>query len=184
MFALLLVSACASDTPAWAVDVLSAVPTSTGITGTQTWHFFTERWGKAKEDDAFVCARVQTFTGEVTSPAAYEGCASCLFSYALTFTEFDSDCDEALATDAAYVLPETLAIGDVPEDLVDLDPHPGRSLGWYAVFEGVQLEPYGFAWDDALDWGGDPGPPGWNEGGVYTLSPAYAWELADGGERG
>lgn len=179
---LVLLLACGSDAPVWAMNTVSAVPDANGVSGTQTWTFFTDRWGKAKEDDAFVCARAQTFTGVVTSAAQFEGCPTCLVAYDLVYEEMGSDCDDALATDPAYTVPETFAIGDVAEDLAALDPQGGESLGWYAVYEGVALDAYGFAWDDALDWGGYPGPPGWNEGQAYTLWPAFAWDLAgDGG---
>jgi len=178
---LLLLLACGSSDVAWALDTMSVVPTSTGLSGTHTWHFFSSRWGDAKGDAAFVCARAQTFTATVTSPAQYEGCAGCTVSYRLTYEEMDSDCADDLATDPVYAIPTDLAIGDVPEDLASVDPNPDRSLGWYAVMEGVRLDPYGFAWDDALDWGGDAGPRGWNQGQAYTLWPAYAWDLAGSG---
>lgn len=178
---LLLLLACGSDDVAWAMDTMSVVPTSSGLVGTHTWHFFSSRWGEVKDDGAFVCARAQSFTGTVTSPAQYEGCAGCTVSYRLSYDELGSDCPADLAEDPAYSVPTDLAIGDVPDELTALDPQPDRSMGWYAVLEGVVLEPYGFAWDDAIDWGGDPGPRGWNQGQTYTLWPAYAWDLAGAG---
>ncbi len=178
---LALLLACGSDEPVWALNTMSVAPSSTGITGTQTWTFYGSSWGKAKKDDAFVCARAQTFEGVVVSPALYQGCPTCLLAYELTFSEMGSDCDGSLATDPAYQLPDVFAVGPLAEELAELDPQGGESLGWFAVIEGVELEPYGFAWDDALDWGGYPGPPGWNEGQIYTLWPAFAWDLAGGG---
>ncbi len=178
---LTLLLACGSDAPVWALNTMSVVPTSTGLSGTQTWTFYSGRWGKSKGDDAFVCARAQTYTGVVTSPVLYEGCADCLFAYELTYAELGSDCDEDLAADPAYRLPEVIAVGAVDDSIADLDPQGGESMGWYAQIEAGAVVPYGFAWDDALDWGGYPGPPGWNEGQVYTLWPAFAWDLADAG---
>jgi hypothetical protein len=77
-----------------------------------------------------------------------------------------------------------IAIGPVDETLAALDPHADRSLGWYASFDGEKLEPYGFAWDSALDTGEDAGPPGWNPGQTYTLWPAYAWDLSSAASGG
>lgn len=171
-----LLLACASDTPHWAINVVSAVPTANGIAGTQVWQFFDEGWGKAGEQGAYVCARVQTFTGTGTSmPPA---CSACLAAYELVYEEMASDCDTALAEDPAFELPVTIAIGDPATEVETLDPHAGRSMGWYTSFDGAEHEPYGFVWDDALDYGGTAGPPGWNDGQAYTLWPAYAWDLA------
>lgn len=171
--------ACASDDPAWAVNHMSVVPTADGIEGTQTWEFYTERWGRAKDDDAYVCARAQTFTGEVV--ATPSDCDGCRFAYTIYLDELGGDCNSIVAVDPAYELPYSIAVGDLPDDFVDMDPHSGRSLGWYASFDNETWVAHGFAWDDALDWGGDPGPPGWNDGQAYTLWPAYAWDLAGSG---
>lgn len=170
-----LLFGCASQEPIWAVAQASVVPSQGGLEGTQAWTFFTKRWGKAKGDAAFVCARAQTFSGTVV--ANPEGCVGCLVAYELTYEELGGDCPDDLATDEAYQLPLTMGIGDSPEAYADLDPHPGDSFGWYADLGGDAMEPYGFGWDDALDWGGDAGPPGWNFGQVYTLTSLVAWDL-------
>jgi hypothetical protein len=173
---LLSLLGCGSSEPAWALHHGSVVPTSTGLAGTQVWEFFTERWGRGKEDAAFVCARAQTLTGTVIGP--FDGCESCLVVYELAITELDGDCPPTIASNPAFELPVAIGIGDPAPDLVGDDPYNGRSYGWYASFDGAVFEPYGYAWDDALDWGGTAGPPGWNDGQAYTLWPAYAWDLA------
>lgn len=174
---LLVILACAPETPAWAVAQASVVPTPEGVEGVQAWSFYAENWGKAKGDGAFVCSRSQSFTGAVVAPDS--GCEGCLVAYELEYTEMGTDCPDDLAVDPAYQLPILMGIGRVPDELADLDPNPGRSSGWYANLGGPKLEAYGFAWDDALDWGGDEGPPGWNVGQSYTLTSAIAWDLTN-----
>lgn len=162
--------------PAWAVQAGSVVPRDSGLDGVQAWSFFTARWGAAGDDAAFVCARSQTLTG--TGAAPLPGCASCTAAYTLATAEIETDCEGDEATDPSYTLPVAMAIGPVDASLADVDPYEGRSLGWYASFDGQTLEPYGLVWDAAFDTGADPGPPGWNPGQSYTLWSAYAWDLA------
>ena len=171
----LLLLACGGGEPVWAVATASVVPTSTGIEGVQGWSFFTKGWGKATGDAAFVCTRAQSFTGSVV--AAEPGCEGCVVAYELEYEDMGSDCDDSIASDPAYAIPALMGIGDAPEDYAAQNPNPDRSYGWYADLGGEGMEVYGFAWDDALDWGGDPGPPGWNVGQVYTLTPVLAWDL-------
>ena len=173
---LLLLLACASDAPTWAVHHASVVPAETGLDGTQVWEFFDAAWAKKRDPKHYLCARAQSLVGEVTTPL--EGCDGCVAAYAVATEELDSDCADDLATDAAYASAVvTFGIGDVPADLQDLDPWPGRSLGWFVSVDGRAMEAYGFAYDEALDWEGELGGPGWANGTTYTLWPAYAWDL-------
>jgi hypothetical protein len=174
---LLALLACASDDPTWAVQHASVIPAETGLTGTQTWEFFDAGWAHSGSADAFVCARAQIVDGDVAS--ALPGCDGCVVSYSLGLTELESDCAAPLDGDEAYGTPKAMAIGVVPDDLTDLDPYPGRSLGWYVSVDGVELAPFGFAYDEALEWGGTLGAPGWVTGQTYTLWPAYAWDLRE-----
>lgn len=175
-------SGCAKGDAVWAVQSASVVPGASGLTGTQAWTFFDKRWGKAKDDGAFVCARSQIITGAVTTPLP--GCADCTVAYDLEVQEIGTDCDASLGEDASYTLPLAMAIGPVDDSLSAVDPHAGRSLGWYASFDGESLTPYGLAWDAAFDSGGEPGPPGWNPSQTYTLWSAFAWDLASTGSEG
>lgn len=173
----LALAACASDEPVWAVHHASLVPTESGVSGTQTWEFFSEDWAQSGDPDAFVCARAQLVTGVVV--AALPGCDGCVAAYDLAFTELESDCEGDLATDAGFATPPTIGLGDVPGDLDELDPYPGRSVGWYLSTDGVELTAYGYAYEEVLDWSGDVGAPGWRIGQTYTLWPAFAWDLRE-----
>lgn len=175
----LMLAGCGSDEAAWAVHHAALTPSATGITGSQTWEFFDEGWAEDPDGTHFVCARAMTVTGAVvTAPV---GCEGCVAAYELVAEELDSDCPAPLDTDTAYSLGVTMfGIGDADRDLSVLDRYPGRSLGWYISRDaGETMEAYGFAWDEALDWSGDLGAPGWATGQSYTLWPAYAWDLRD-----
>lgn len=169
-----LLAACAGDDIAWAVNHASVVPSSSGLSGTQTWEFFTTGWTPDSGDKHYACARAQSVSGAVASSPE---CKDCTVEYTLAYSEIQSDCDGDYATDPSYDAILTFGIGDVAEDLAADDPHPGKSLGWYVSVDGETMEPFGWAWDEAYDTGADPGPPGWVEGRVYTLWPAVAWEL-------
>lgn len=165
---------CASDTVAWAVNHASVVPETSGVSGTQTWEFFTEGWTPDSGDEHYACARAQTLSGSVASSPP---CDECLYLYKLSYEEFGTDCSGDEAEDPSYRALVYFGIGDVPEELSADDPHPGKSFGWFVSVDGETMEPFGWAWDEAYDYGGDPGPPGWVEGRAYTLWPSVAWEL-------
>lgn len=165
---------CATNEVAWGVNHASVLPNSTGFSGTQTWEFFSDEWTPAHRDRGFICARVQTLTGVV---AAAPTCASCDHIYTVTVDELDSDCKGDLPDDPSFATPAAIGIGDVPGELVDDAPHPDRSLGWYFSTDGKDLKSFGWAWDEALDYDGDPGPPGFVADRPYTLWPASAWQL-------
>ena len=167
--------ACSDQSPAWAVHHASVVPAETGLSGTQTWEFFTSEWARTGSADAYVCGRAQVETGSVT--AALPGCEGCVVAYALALSELESDCEAPLDTDEAYTTPTVIGIGDLPEEWTALDPFPGRSLGWYVSLDGVEMQAYGFAYPETLEWAGALGSPGWATGQTYTLWPAYAWDL-------
>jgi len=177
MLIFLLAAGCASNDVSWAVHHASLIPSETALTGTQTWEFFTPDWAKSGDPDAFVCARGQLVSGAVT--AALPGCDGCVAAYELDVAELETDCAAPLDADPAYLTPRAMGIGAVPDALADADPYPGRSLGWYVSVDGVEMEPYGFAYDEALDWAGELGSPGWTTGQTYTLWPAYAWDLRE-----
>lgn len=172
----LLIGGCKSGEPAWAVHHLSVTPERGGaISGTQTWEFFNKKWAKNRAERSYLCARAQTVAGEESEELP--GCTDCEAAYLLIVTDLESDCEDSVGTDPGFDSSLPVAFGAVPEEFSDLDPWPGRSLGWYLSEDGVSYQPWGFAYVEGLDFGGDRGLPGWIEGQTYTLWPAVALEL-------
>ncbi len=174
---LLALTGCGSDTPAWAIHHLELSTDATGVSGTQVWEFFGAGWDPDTRGGNYLCTRAQEVKGAVL--AAPAGCPSCTVAYGLSVSELATDCTGDVATSASYVSAITIsAIGEVDPELANLDPYPGKSVGWYTSLDGGEtLVPYGFAYDAALDEGTVEGPPGWVNGGRYVLWAAYAWEL-------
>ncbi len=176
---LILAIACASEEAVYAVQHLSVIPSASGLTGTQTWEFFGAGWAEDRSAEHHRCARAQTVTGTLTVPLT--GCEGCVASYTIEVAELETDCEGELATSRSYsqVL-LNFGVGDVPDDLADIDPYPGRAIGGYLSYDaGTTVEPYGWAYDEALDWSGELGAGGWVPDQTYTLWPAYAWDLRD-----
>ena len=174
---LLLLSACASNDPTWAVEHASVIPGSSSLEGSQTWEFFDSSWSQSGSADAFLCSRAQIVDGAVAS--ALPGCEGCLVAYTLRLAELETDCPAPVDADVAYTTPLAIGIGAVPDTLTALDPYPGRSLGWYISVDGTSFEPFGFAFEEELEWAGTLGAPGWITGQTYTLWPAFAWDLRE-----
>jgi hypothetical protein len=168
-----LLLACADDTPAWAVQHASVVPTSTGMTGTQTWEFFNSEWKPERGEKDYLCVRAQTVTGTLTTST---DCPGCRAIWVLAVSELDSDCPDSLVEDASFSGPDVYAIGEVDASFADDDPYPDRSFGWAAGFGDGELAPMGWAWPEALELEGDAAP-GWALDRPYTLWPAVAWQL-------
>jgi hypothetical protein len=167
--------ACSSDKAAYAVNVMSVQPDQKGLSGTQTWQFFNSAWARHRLAKNFLCARAQEITGIVIPPPS--GCSGCDNAYKLTAEDIDSDCATDEATNPGYKATLYIAIGKVSSDISDMDPHSGESLGWYLSTDGEDYEPWGFAYDERLDKGEDPGVVIWSSDGTYTLMPAVALEL-------
>ncbi len=172
MLTLLLLS-CADDTPAWAVQHASVVPTATGMNGTQTWEFFNAAWSPDGGDDGYLCMRAQTLEGTLTTQ---KSCPSCRAVWVLTVTELGSDCSDELIADEHFAGPDRYAIGDAHDEFAEDDPFPERSFGWAAGFGDDELTPMGWAWPEALELEGEASP-GWALERPYTLWPAVAWQL-------
>ncbi|MBM4390517.1 MAG: hypothetical protein FJ090_05305 [Deltaproteobacteria bacterium] len=172
---LILLLACNSDSPVWALQQASVFPSDNGITGTQAWAFFAEGWTPDAGDDGYLCTRAQTIAGATTTVA---DCADCRVAYTLEVEELGTDCAGDIATAAAYAGPAIYAIAEVPEALADGDPHPGDSFGWYVAWGvGEELSALGWAYPEELDLTGEKGLPGWSADRVYTLYPALAWDI-------
>jgi hypothetical protein len=174
---LLLLLACTDGGPAWAVHHASVVPDAGGFSGTQTWELFSAAWAEDRDPSRRVCARAQRVTATVrTIP---EGCEGCFAAYTVSVVEelTGGGCPAPYDTDPAFAASiSEWMIGDVGDEVLALDPWPSRSMGW-TVLEADAVVPYGFAYDEALDWEGTLGPAGWAESGTYTLISAWAWDL-------
>lgn len=173
---LLLWMACASNQAAFAVNVMSLIPSEKGLTGTQTWQFFDSGWAKNRNAKHYICGRAQSVVGTVVAPPS--SCTGCDNAYQITPKDVDSDCGGDEAEEKGFAATIYIAVGKVSSDIADMDPHPDDSLGWYLSTDGEAYEPWGFAYDEALDFdGGVPGPSLWSKDRVYTLKPAVALEL-------
>ena len=166
---------CGSADPDWAVHHLSVTPDRDGISGTQTWEFFSKKWAKNRSEKSHICSRAQLVAGEESEEL--EGCLGCEAAYVLIVEDLETDCEDSVGTDPGFDSSLPIAFGNVPEEFSDLDPWPGRSLGWYLSEDGATYQPWGFAYVEGLDYEGDRGLPGWIDGQTYTLWPAVALDL-------
>lgn len=177
---LLLLAACApADVPAWALQHASVTvsPDGATISGTQTWEFYSARWEEGRDQDDHICARAQTITGEALASLP-DGCPGCIGAFSMMVEELDTDCTGEVATDPSYAGTTLYAIGSVDRSVESLDPYPGDSMGWFVAWSTEDVEPLGFAYNDALDAGEEPEAPGWVVGLTYVLWPAFVWDLA------
>ena len=167
------------DTPAWAVQHATVEVTNDGseIAGYQIWEFYNSKWERSRSQDDHLCARTQSLYGAAEAVLP-EGCPGCLASYAVEVTEVQSDCAGVEAGAASYAGVTRYAIGAVDQELVDEDPHPGDSEGWYVGWGEDDVMSLGYAWNDAIDQGQTPTVAGWVGGEGYTLSPAFVWDLS------
>lgn len=172
---LLLLTACASDEISWALNSATLQPDSTGIVGTHVWSFFPERWERKQDEDQRQCFMVQDLTGDVI--AELEGCRQCQAMYAVSLSPVESDCPDSITSNPSYTGLVAFGVGEIHPDIAHLDPFPGDSLGWYLSFDGEIAMAQGFVYPQALDQGEEPRVLGWSVDGLYTFSPAYAWDL-------
>lgn len=177
---LLALSGCAtSDTPRWALQHASVTmaPDGASISGYQTWEFYREGWEEGRDQEDHLCARVQSIEGDA-EPTLPSGCPGCIASFSLTLAELQTDCAGDEADDPSYAGVTLYAIGSVDNSVTELDPYPGDSMGWYVAWSTEDVDPIGFAYNDALDAGEEPEAAGLVAGLTYTLWPAFVWDLA------
>jgi hypothetical protein len=165
---------CKDPVPAWAVQHGTAVVGTEALGGYQVWEFYGEGWGRNKSADQHVCARVQALEG---IPQAFAGCEDCEGSWAVRTEEVETDCAGTEAHEAAYAGVRGYAFGPVPSEMAGDDPHEGFSYGWYLSWDGENLEPFGYAWDEALETNEEPATDTIEPGKRLVLWPAFAWEL-------
>lgn len=175
----LALAGCAKDqAPAWALQhgTLSVSEDGATISGVQVWEFFTNRWRRSLDEDAHVCARLQSFTG-AASAVDDNLCLDCEALFNLEVEDVETDCSGSVGEADAFLGPSRLAVGSVPPGLSEDDPYPGDSLGWYADWGDGELSPTGFLWSEALELDESRPPIGWTEGERYVFWPDLAWRL-------
>lgn len=188
---LTLLASCTSepdlaDAPRWAINWAEVTPAQSGLEGFQVWELFVDGWEKSHDPAYFKCYIVRSLDGEVTSPP--RDCTGCNWAYSLEFEQYNeaagsategTPCDATLQADERFLGPLSYGIGQLPSDLQEDEPYPGRTTGWYIGWDGQSADAFGYAYAKALESGGTPKGPGWLNGETYILWPAYAWDLED-----
>lgn len=172
----LAVTGCGGEaSPFWAVQHGSLELSNDGFEGYQVWELFSKQWRKDGEEKYHLCVVVQRIEGSLSSTE--EGCEGCLGSYTVEVEQLETDCPDGMVDSTSFGGPRAMAVGRVPPSLSDLDPAPGRSMGWYTRWEPGPVEPMGFVIPEGSGSANDQGVQGWVPGERYELEPAYAWEL-------
>ena len=164
------------ETAAWALQHGTVTVSDGTFEGYQIWEFYNARWDRTRNEKDHLCSRVQEITGAISTEVPL-GCLGCVATYQIVIDEVETDCEGPEADDDSYGGVATYALGEVNAALSDDDPYPGESLGWYVAWAGGDLNPMGYAGNQALDQGLEPALDGWSAGAAYTLWPAYVWEL-------
>jgi len=165
-------SACGGGDAAWAVQHATVDVSSSGVRGYQVWEIFDGRWDNKQTGKHHLCAVVQDLDGGLV--ADLDGCAGCEASYELTVDLLETDCEPGTIDPSDFAGVRAYAFGDIPADQRDADPDPGRSVGWYVSWDGLQAEFMGFASPEVSD---SSAASSWQIDARYDLLPALAWEL-------
>ena len=177
---LLLWMACGPASPTgevgWAVDYATVSVDLGSIEGQHVWVFYSDAWGRDRDAGYHECSLLQSVSGEETTDT-WEGCEGCIATYEVVVEDLTHDCSDRLVSDPAYTGVLGFAIGEVPDDLVDDAPYED-ALGWYIAYETGRVIPQGYAWAEGVEYGREV-QDGWVDDQVYTLWPAYAWELGE-----
>lgn len=168
----LALSACADQTPAWALQHGTLDTLDGAIDGYQVWEVYRDKWTRKRGERHHLCAVVQTLEGEEVT--TLPGCVGCARSFAVRTELLETDC---AAAPGGLDGVTHFSFGPVPNELQADEPHPGATLGWYVSFDGEAVEPMGFAWNAALDEGEQPEQTGFVDGERFVFWPAWAWDL-------
>ena len=167
-----LLTACGGqgDAPFWGFQHVSLTVSGDALSGYQIWEMYGERWERKQKEKFHVCSVVQTLTGS-SADAELDGCLSCEAVYDVELEFLESDCDDGISQRADLAGMTRFGIGALPADLDEESPYPGAALGWYQSWDDTTATVHGYAWQDL-----EPTDPIWGDG-VFTLWPAYAWQL-------
>lgn len=167
----MLLTACGSDAPGWAIDPIFLDPDGAGVRGTHTWQVYAEPWDRRFAERHYLCSALVVLRGE-PSPADCEG---CLVAFDVQPELADSDCPDALAADPRFVGLVRVGLTDV----MDGGPYPGASSRGWADY-GAGWEVHGRAWPDALSHGAEPASSTWNGVEPFALTPELVWPMSGG----
>lgn len=172
-FVLVILTGCAPDGggAAWAVLHASVQLEGDTLSGYQVWELFGPEWERRQSGEAHRCAVVQTLEGAVAGPL--QGCAGCAASWEVVAEPLESDCPDGELR-ASFLGVSHYAFGTPPAEIDGGGPQPADSTGWYVSFDGLRLEPMGWAWDERVAWGDAADPPGFQ-----VLTPAWGWSLTE-----
>ncbi|TNE85789.1 MAG: hypothetical protein EP330_24445 [Deltaproteobacteria bacterium] len=165
-----LIAGCGGGgVPVWGVDTFTLDPTGAEPVGIQRWDMFDADWEASGAPRDHVCGAVVLLHPEPRTT----DCPECVMAWSASPTLRETDCEDLRAGEILRVT--AVGIGAMPEDLTNEDPHPGESLGaWVQIDDGGWL-PHGWAYPEALDFGGAGGE--WDGETIFTLWPDNAWPL-------
>jgi len=174
---ILLLLSCSEQGPdgaiRWAVNYATVSVDQGTLSGHHVWAFYADGWERDYDEAFHRCSLVQSVIGEETEPWA--GCQGCIAMYEVQLQDLEHDCTDRVVSDPAYEGVLAFGIGDIDRDIAGEEPYE-QSLGWYLAYEADQALDHGYAWAEGLEFD-RPIQEGWVDGQVYTLWPAYAWDL-------
>jgi hypothetical protein len=145
-----------------------------GISGYQTWEFYSKRWRRNKAEKFHICARVQALEGTLVEPM--QGCQDCDAVYEISLAELETDCEYEVGTKKSFSAVSHFGLGPLSGELDEQNTHDEAELGWFISWDSQLLEPMGYAWTvEGEDEGGDTGVSETVESMVFW--PGYAWKL-------
>jgi len=152
--------------PAWHITTLWLRPSANHeIRGLATLQYARARWERRQRDRDHLCAELFELVGEPTDP-----CADCELAWSLTFTPGDSLCDWAPRVE---LLPASIAIGPLFDELADTPPVPTARAGSWTFTPAEGWAPHGFVFRGAIS-APETGLPAWNGQAPVTAWPAWA----------
>ena len=173
----LIACGCQNPEAHWAVQHAEVFRGDDTLSGYQTWEFYSRPWRRNHDEKHHICARVQAIEGVRVD--SFLGCEGCDEVYALTVTEFSTDCEGDIATQHAFEATTHFGLGTASEELLEYSPDEEIEFGWYVSWDSVELQELGYAWPNEVDnessdtGNSDP----FTTGDGLVLWPGYAWEL-------
>lgn len=165
-----LIAGCGDEgVPAWGVDTFTLDPTGDELVGIQRWDLYNADWWTSGAPRDHVCGAVVRLHPEPRTA----DCPDCVVAWSASPTLRETDCERVAAGDLLRVT--AVAVGSLSDELVNEDPHPGESLGAWVQIDGSGWLPHGWAYAEALDYGGTA--QDWDGDTVFTMWPDSAWPI-------